>query len=237
MFTEPVEVSTVACAVPACVRGASAPSISGARARAPSTPLARSWKRARRAFARVAAMQRLRGVAGALVRAAASKPALPLAADGVAPRAPAAQAAWTSRFSTVVNVVRALARGVAGRPSGCRAEVVLTVPRLAWSPAQHRDTPNNNAATPFEFNAENQKMVRPRCAAAPPFERSTLNAAHARALLASRQARLPDATLHPRHPPASSRAQVAKILKRYPSNYKQARLAGPRTLRCRGHGR
>ena len=25
---------------------------------------------------------------------------------------------------------------------------------------QHRDTPNNNAATPFEFTAENQKMVR-----------------------------------------------------------------------------
>jgi hypothetical protein len=63
-------------------------------------------------------MQRLRGVAGALVRAAASKPALPLAADGVAPRAPAAQAAWNSRFSTVVNVVRALARS---RPAGLRA--------------------------------------------------------------------------------------------------------------------
>jgi hypothetical protein len=111
-------------------------------------------------------MQRLRGVAGALVRAAASKPALPLAADGVAPRVAPAAAAWSSRFSTVVNVVRARAEP-ASRPSGCRAEVVLTVPHVASSPAQHRDTPSNNAATPFEFNAENQKMVRPRCAAAP----------------------------------------------------------------------
>ena len=64
-------------------------------------------------------MQRLRGVAAALVRAAASKPAiLPLAVESAALRAPASatQAARSNAaFSTLINVVRA--RAVAGRAS------------------------------------------------------------------------------------------------------------------------
>ena len=70
-------------------------------------------------------MQRLRGVAAVLVRAAASKPAtLPLAVEGVALRSPAAaaQAARSNRaFSTLINVVRA--RAAAGRASQGVAEL------------------------------------------------------------------------------------------------------------------
>ena len=57
-------------------------------------------------------------------------------------------------------------RGRSGVARGRRAR--LTVLFRTASRPQHRDTPNNNAATPFEFTAENQKMVRSYCPVSAP---------------------------------------------------------------------
>jgi hypothetical protein len=120
----------------------------------------------------MASRSALRAAARALSRAAASRPAAAWgAADAPAARgtAAAAAAAWSSSrgFSSVVNVVRdARPLGAGGACARARGRADGLGPCVSRCRAQHRDTPDNNATTPFEFTPENSKMARARAPAA-----------------------------------------------------------------------
>jgi hypothetical protein len=177
-----------------------------------------------------------RGVASALARAASSRPVAVWSSDAPATlargTAAAAAAAWSSRgYSNVINVVRrARARGAesaASEPSwwGSHAHGLARAGTLR---SQHRDTPDNNANTPFEFTPENTKLVRRAGRCRGMHRAATLKSAEHAHACRSRGAPSSAGGYGSRCAAAAravTRAQVEKILKRYPPNYKQVRSA------------